>query len=143
MPSPLLGDFSGKEWVGLSWQQMRACLSKEGTLIFFFSLSFSLSVVCVCACCACLCPHQKIFFLELKKALLFPQFPKYGVMQNHLLLQARDDSGWFKRKGRGHIGLLSSTFWLENACNRDLHKWLGSRGLERREGARWREVIKA
>jgi len=109
MPSPLLGDFSGKEWAGLPWQQMRACLSKEGTLIFFFSLILSFSCVCVCMLRMPV-PTPEIFFLELKKALLFPQFPKYGVMENHLLLQARDDSGWFKRKGRGHMGLLSSTF---------------------------------
>lgn len=32
-------------------------------------------------------------FLELKKVLLFPQLPKYGVMENHLLLQAMEDSG--------------------------------------------------
>lgn len=76
MPSPLLGDFSGKEWAGLPWQQMRACLSKEGTLIFFFSLSFSLSVVCVCACCACLCPHQKFFFFRTKESPSLPSVPQ-------------------------------------------------------------------
>lgn len=114
----------------MPWQQMRARLSKEGTLIFF-SLSHSLSQLCVYICVCALrmpVPTPGIFFLELKKALLFPQLPKYGAMRNHLLLQAREDSGWFKRKQRGHTGLPSSIFLLEIACNRGLNKWLGAKG---------------
>ena len=75
MPSPLLGDFSGKEWAGLPWQQMRACLSKEGTVIFF-SLSHSLFQLCVCARCACLCPHQKFFFFRTKESPSLPSVPQ-------------------------------------------------------------------
>ena len=38
--------FFGEGVGGFPWQQMRALLSKEGTLIFFLSQSLS----CVCAC---------------------------------------------------------------------------------------------
>ena len=74
MPSPL-GDFSGKEWAGLPWQQMRACLSKEGTLIFFFSLILSFSCVCVCMLRMPV-PTPEIFFFRTKESPSLPSVPQ-------------------------------------------------------------------
>lgn len=62
--------FFGEGVGGFPWQQMRALLSKEGTLIFF--LSHSLSCVCVCVYVRAThaYAHTSNFILELKKALL-------------------------------------------------------------------------
>lgn len=74
MPSPLLGDFSGKRsGPGLPWQQMRACLSKEGTLIFF-SLSHSLFQLCVCT--LRMPVPAEFFFFRTKESPSLPSVPQ-------------------------------------------------------------------
>lgn len=63
MPSPLLGDFSGKEWVGFHGNRCELCSVKKGPWYFF--LSHSLSCVCVSVCMCVLhmpVPTPAIFF---------------------------------------------------------------------------------
>lgn len=50
----------------MPWQQMRACLSKEGTL-YFFSLSFSLSAVYVCTLRMPVPTPEIFFFFRTKR----------------------------------------------------------------------------
>lgn len=106
MPSPLLGDFFlFGEGVGeLPWKQMRALLSKEGTLIFF-SLSFSQLCLCVCVCVHVRATHAhahtRIFFFRTKESLsllLAPQIWKDGKP----LTPA--GQGCFQRKGADSCG---------------------------------------
>ena len=109
------------------WQQMRAPLGKEGTLIFF---SHSLSQLCVyvCVCAAHACAHTRNFF-RTKESPSLPSAPQIWSDGKPLTLAGHGRFRMIQGKMERSYGVpFLHPFTRDCMQQRELHKWLGAKG---------------